>query len=343
MSEKKPGESDNGVLLDVRGLRKHFTIRTALTRRIIGVVEAVDDVSFQIKRGESLGLVGESGSGKTTTGRCILRAIEPTEGSIIFKDGQEEVDVRALDRKSLRFFRKNMQMIFQDPYASLNPRMTVAEIIGEPLLVHGIAKGNALKDRVRELMRQVGLDEKYLNRYPHAFSGGQRQRIGIARALALQPALIICDEAVSALDVSMQAQVLNLLEELQDKFNLTYLFIAHDLSVVRHFCNRVIVMYTGRLMELGQKDILFSKPLHPYTESLLSAAPNPDPDGRSKRIILTGEVPDPADVPDGCTFHPRCSYAQDICRSRKPAFREISAGRYASCHFADSLDLVGVS
>ena len=302
MIEEKAKDSANGVLLDVRELTKYFPIRKALTRRITGIVKAVDDVSFQIKRGESLGLVGESGSGKTTTGRCILRAIEPTEGKIIFKQGQEEVDVRALDRKSLRSFRQNMQMIFQDPYSSLNPRMTVAEIIGEPLLVHGIAKGNALKDRVRELMQQVGLDERYLNRYPHAFSGGQRQRIGIARALALQPSLIVADEAVSALDVSMQAQTLNLLEELQQKFNLTYLFIAHDLSVIRHFSNRVIVMYAGRLMELGQTGSLFSKPLHPYTEALLSAAPNPDPASKSKRIILSGEVPDPANIPQGCPF-----------------------------------------
>lgn len=343
MSEKKARESDNGVLLDVRGLRKHFTIRKALTRRITGIVKAVDDVSFQIKRGESLGLVGESGSGKTTTGRCILRAIEPTEGTIIFKDGQKEVDVRALDRKSLRFFRKNMQMIFQDPYSSLNPRMTVAEIIGEPLLVHGIARGNALKDRVREFMRQVGLDERYLNRYPHAFSGGQRQRIGIARALALQPSLIVSDEAVSALDVSMQAQILNLLDELQEKFSLTYLFIAHDLSIIRHFSSRVVVMYAGRLMELGQTSSLFAKPLHPYTEVLLSAAPNADPDSRSKRIILSGEMPDPANIPEGCVFHPRCPYAQDVCRTTRPVLRDIAADHAASCHFADSLDLTGVS
>ena len=343
MSENQAKESDNGVLLDVRGLTKHFPVRKALTRRITGIVKAVDDVSFDVKRGESLGLVGESGSGKTTTGRCILRAIEPTEGTIIFKAGQKEVNLRTLDRKALRFFRKNMQMIFQDPYSSLNPRMTVAEIIGEPLLIHGIARGNALKDRVRKLMRQVGLDERYLNRYPHAFSGGQRQRIGIARALALQPSLIVSDEAVSALDVSMQAQILNLLEELQEKFNLTYLFIAHDLSVIRHFSSRVVVMYAGRLMELGQTSSLFSKPLHPYTEALLSAAPNPDPASKSKRIILAGEVPDPANIPEGCAFHPRCPYAQDVCRVTRPVFREASTGRHVSCHFADALPLAGVS
>ena len=343
MSEEKTKKPDNGALLDVKGLTKHFTIRKALTRRIAGIVKAVDDVSFQVKHGESLGLVGESGSGKTTAGRCILRAIEPTEGTIVFKYGQKDIDVRALDRKALRSFRTNMQMIFQDPYASLNPRMTVAETIGEPLLVHGIARGNALKDRVRELMRQVGLDEKYLNRYPHAFSGGQRQRIGIARALALQPALIVSDEAVSALDVSMQAQILNLLEELQDEFNLTYLFIAHDLSVIRHFSSRVLVMYAGRLMEVGLISDLFSKPLHPYTEALLSAAPDPDPSAKSKRIILFGEVPDPANTPEGCAFHPRCPYAQDVCRTTRPVLRDIAAGHSASCHFADSLDLAGVS
>ena len=343
MSEEKIQESSDDVILKVRGLTKHFPVRTTFTRRFIGTVQAVDDVSFQIKRGESLGLVGESGSGKTTAGRCILRAIEPTKGEIVFKQGDIKVDIRSLGRKALKSFRKNMQMIFQDPYSSLNPRMTVAEIIGEPLLVHGIARGNALKERVRELMEQVGLDQRYLNRYPHAFSGGQRQRIGIARALALQPSLIICDEAVSALDVSMQAQVLNLLEDLQEKFGLTYLFIAHDLSVVRHFSSRVAVMYASRLMEFGQADSLFSNPLHPYTEALLSSSPKQDPTARSKRIILSGEVPDPANIPPGCAFHPRCAYAKDVCRSQRPVFHEISAGRSVSCHFANTLSLAGIS
>ena len=334
--------ADRDVLLEVEGLSKHFPIRRALTRRVVGTVKAVDDVSFTIKSGESLGLVGESGSGKTTTGRCILRAIEPTDGRVSFVVDDKKVDVRGLGRRALRAFRKNMQMIFQDPYASLNPRMTVTEIIGEPLLVHGIARGGALRDRVRELMRQVGLDERYLNRYPHAFSGGQRQRIGVARALALHPRLIVADESVSALDVSMQAQILNLLEELQQKFHLTYLFIAHDLSVVRHFCTRVAVMYAGGLVEVADTNALFSRPMHPYTEALLSAAPKPDPQMKSKRIILAGEVPDPANLPSGCAFHPRCRYAQAVCKSEPPSLREITNGRRSACHFADQLKLVGV-
>jgi len=342
MTDSAARQLGNDVLMEVRDLSKHFPIRKALTRRIVATVKAVDGVSFQIKRGESLGLVGESGSGKTTAGRCILRAIEPTEGEVFFNENGNTVDVLGLGRKDLRIFRRHFQMIFQDPYASLNPRMTVAEIIGEPLLVHGIARGQALKDRARELMRMAGLDERYLNRYPHAFSGGQRQRIGIARALALQPDLIVSDESVSALDVSMQAQILNLLEDLQRQFNLTYLFIAHDLSVVRHFCTRVAVMYAGRLVEIAETDPLFSKPLHPYAEALLSAAPNPEPGRKSKRILLSGEVPDPANVPSGCAFHPRCRYAKEVCKREQPSLREVTPGRRASCHFADEIDLAGV-
>ncbi|MFH0963098.1 MAG: oligopeptide/dipeptide ABC transporter ATP-binding protein [Planctomycetota bacterium] len=330
------------VLLAVTGLSKHFHVHKALTRRVTGTVKAVDDVSFDIRRGECLGLVGESGSGKTTTGRCILRAIEPTAGELLWNDADGAVDLLALDRKELRRFRRHMQMIFQDPYSSLNPRMTVTEIIGEPLLVHGIARGNALKQRVRQLMRQVGLDERYLNRYPHAFSGGQRQRIGIARALALHPQLVVADESVSALDVSMQAQILNLLEDLKREFHLTYLFIAHDLSVIRHFCTRVAVMYAGRLVEVADTKALFAKPLHPYAEALLSAAPKPDPRTKMKRILLTGEVPDPADVPPGCAFHPRCRYAQDVCRTQRPPLRNLSDARSVSCHFAEQLNLAGV-
>ena len=343
MSRDTETTIDRDVLVTVRGLSKDFPIRTLLSRKVVSVVRAVDDVSFEIRRGESLGLVGESGSGKTTAGRCILRAIEPTAGEILFAENGAAVDVRALARTQLRAFRKNMQMIFQDPYSSLNPRMTVMEIIGEPLLVHGIARGRALKDRVRALMKQVGLDERFLNRYPHAFSGGQRQRIGVARALALHPKLIVADESVSALDVSMQAQVLNLLEDLQAEFSLTYLFIAHDLSVVRHFCNRVAVMYAGRLVEVAETNMLFSHPLHPYTEALLSAAPKPDPGMKSERVLLKGEVPDPADMPEGCAFHPRCRYAQEKCRTERPRSQEIGRGHHASCHFCETLDLAGVS
>ena len=342
MSDGQVRQLDSDVLVEVTNLSKHFPIRKAFSRRMVAIVKAVDGVSFQIKRGESLGLVGESGSGKTTTGRCILRAIEPTEGSILFNENGKTSDVLALDRRDLRAFRRHFQMIFQDPYASLNPRMTVAEIIGEPLFVHGIARGEELRSRARKLMKMAGLDERYLNRYPHAFSGGQRQRIGIARALALQPDLIVSDEAVSALDVSMQAQILNLLEDLQQEFSLTYLFIAHDLSVIRHLCTRVAVMYAGLLVEIGETAPLFAGPLHPYTEALLSAAPNPDPGKKSERILLAGEVPDPANVPPGCAFHPRCRYAQDICKQVRPPLEEVIPGRKASCHFARQLSLAGV-
>jgi peptide/nickel transport system ATP-binding protein len=333
----------NDVLLDVRNLSKHFPIRNHLTRRLVGNVKAVDGVTFQVHQGETVGLVGESGSGKTTTGRCILRAIEPTSGSVHFNDSGRQVDVLSLGRKKLRTLRQKMQIIFQDPYASLNPRMTVMQIIAEPLVIHRIAKGKVLEDRVRELMSQVGLDVRYLNRYPHAFSGGQRQRIGIARALALNPNLIIADEAVSALDMSMQAQILNLLKDLQKKLNLTYLFIAHDLSVIRHFCDRVLVMYAGKLVETNTTADLYAHPTHPYTEALLSAAPKPDPRKRTTRIMLTGEVPDPADRPLGCPFHPRCRYVEDSCKTDEPLLEAITDSCLTACHFARQLDLGGVS
>ena len=329
------------ILLAVDGLTKDYPSRHTFLGRKGGMIRAVDDVSFHIKRGETLGLVGESGCGKTTTARCVLRAVEPTAGRVLFHDGETDVDVGALDRPSLREFRKHMQLIFQDPYSSLNPRMTVREIIAEPLIVHGVARGNALKDQVRALMKQVGLDDRFLNRYPHAFSGGQRQRIGIARALALNPALIVADEAVSALDVSMQAQIINLLEELQEQLQLTYLFIAHDLSVVRHFTTRVAVMYAGSVAEMGVSEDLFSLPLHPYTAALILSAPRPNPDKREKRAPLSGEVPDPGRMPPGCPFHPRCPFAADQCRSEKPALREITPGHYARCHYAGELDLSG--
>ena len=332
----------NTALLEVTDLAKYFPLKKGLGRRTIGTVKAVDGISLEVKHGEVLGIVGESGSGKTTAARCILRAIEPTRGRITYRDHKGTVDVGALDRRELRSFRRNMQMIFQDPYASLNPRMMVRDIIGEPLLVHGIARGHDLESRVRELMKQVGLDDRYLNRYPHAFSGGQRQRIGIARALALKPSLVVCDEAVSALDMSMQAQVLNLLEKLQREMQLTYIFIAHDLSVVRHFCHRIVVMYAGRIVESGTTEDVFSNPLHPYTEALLSAAPNPEPGARSNRITLSGEVPDPSDMPQGCAFHPRCPHAQDTCSASEPPLKDIRTGRRASCHFVDALSLQGV-
>ncbi len=305
-------------LLTVTGLTKEFPARATFFGKKGGVVRAVDNVTFHVEQGESVGLVGESGCGKSTTARCILRAVEPTEGSILFRDGDRDVDVRQLDRKELREFRRNMQLIFQDPYSSLNPRMTVLEIIAEPLIVHGVAKRGELKERVRNLVKQVGLDERYLNRYPHAFSGGQRQRIGIARALALNPSLIVADEAVSALDVSMQAQILNLLEELQEQFGLTYLFIAHDLSVVRHFTTRVVVMYAGRVAEAAATEDLFSGPLHPYTAGLLESAPRPDPTHEEARVPLLGEVPDPGDMPGGCPFHPRCPFATDRYKNERP-------------------------
>ena len=333
----------NGVLLEVRDLAKHFPVRTHLSRRLIGVVKAVDGVSFQVHKGETLGLVGESGSGKTTAGRCILRAIEPTCGQVLMHDGREMMDVLALGRKQLRAFRRHMQLIFQDPYSSLNPRMTVMQIIAEPLVIHGVVRRRSLEERVRSLMQQVGLDGRYLNRYPHAFSGGQRQRVGIARALALNPKLVVADEAVSALDMSMQAQILNLLKDLQGKCDLTYLFITHDLSVVRHFCNRVLVMYAGKLVEGADTGMLFSNPMHPYTEALLSAAPRSQPGHKTERIILSGEVPDPARRPVGCPFHPRCRFAEDRCRSDDPTLREAVAGRWIACHLADQLTLGGVN
>ena len=333
---------ENDILLDVRGLTKHFPLKKQLSRRIIGTVKAVDDVSFQIHKGQTVGLVGESGCGKTTTGRCILRAIEPTSGQVSLHDGDRMVNVLALNRTQLRRFRRNMQLIFQDPYSSLNPRMTVMRIVGEPLLLHGLVRGADLEDRVRLLMKQVGLDEKFLNRYPHAFSGGQRQRIGIARALALRPSLIVADESVSALDMSMQAQILNLMKQLQKDFDLTYLFIAHDLSVIRHFSDRVLVMYAGKLVENAPTAELFRQPKHPYTEALLSAAPRPDPRDKSTRIVLSGEVPDPANLPSGCAFHPRCPHAVDRCRTETPVLTQIAAGRWASCHLAEELELNGV-
>ena len=331
------------LLVEVRHLKKYFPIRRGFLRRTVGNVRAVDDVSFFIREGETLGLVGESGCGKTTTGRTLLRAIEPTDGEIRFKDrNMGWVDVRALDKAELKQIRQNMQMIFQDPYSSLNPRMTLLQIVGEPLLVNKVAHGKELEERVAELLRVVGLRPEYMVRYPHAFSGGQRQRIGVARALALNPQFIVCDEPVSALDVSIQAQILNLLQDLQAQFHLTYLFVAHDLSVVEHISDRVAVMYVGKLVEMAETEELFLNPLHPYTEALLSAVPKPDPRFRSKRIVLEGDVADPANPPKGCYFNPRCRYAADICRQETPQLREVRPDHFVSCHRAEELSLAGV-
>ncbi|HEU5316193.1 MAG TPA: oligopeptide/dipeptide ABC transporter ATP-binding protein [Chloroflexota bacterium] len=331
-------------LLDVRHLKKFFPIFRGFFRRHMGDVRAVDDVSFVIQEGETLGLVGESGCGKTTVARCLLRAIEPSEGQVLFRqNGAAPVDVAAVDKAQLRQLRRQMQLIFQDPYASLNPRMTLLEIVGEPLIVNGVCKGRALEDRVAELLRRVGLRPEYLRRYPHAFSGGERQRIGIARALALNPRLVVCDEAVSALDVSVRAQTLNLLQDLQAESGLTYLFVAHDLSVVEHISDRVAVMYVGRLVELAETRRLFAQPLHPYTEALLSAVPKATPGRRGTRIVLGGEVPDPANPPAGCYFHPRCRFATDECAAVAPTLAEAGPGRWVACHRAAELTLAGVN
>ena len=327
-------------LLQVRNLKKYFSIQKGILRRVVGNVRAVDDVTFTIQQGETLGLVGESGCGKTTVSRCILRALRPTGGQILFHtEGGETVDLATLSRGELRPLRPQMQMVFQDPFGSLNPRMTIFDIVGEPLLVNGMSDRRKRTDAVSELMRLVGLRPEFMQRFPHAFSGGQRQRIGIARALALHPRLVVADEPVSALDVSVQAQVLNLLLELQSRLHLTYLFVAHDLSVVKHISDRVAVMYVGKLAEMAGTTDLFSRPRHPYTAALLSAVPVPDPRVKRQEVELHGEVPSPANPPPGCYFHPRCEFVVDRCRTEPPVLREISAGHFVSCHRADELQL----
>jgi oligopeptide transport system ATP-binding protein len=321
------------MLLEVRNLVKHFTVGGGLFGGQPGLVRAVDGVSFSIRRGETLGLVGESGCGKTTTGRCILQLERPTSGQVLF----EGRDLTTLDGRALRAVRRRIQVIFQDPYSSLNPRMTVGEIIAEPLAVHGIVTTAAgRRDRVRDLLNRVGLLPQHGTRYPHQMSGGQRQRVGIARALAMEPTLIICDEPVSALDVSIQAQIINLLEDLQAEFGLTYLFIAHDLAVVRHISDRVAVMYLGKVVEMADRKTLYDEPLHPYTKALLSAVPIPDPEleARRQHIVLRGEVPSPLNPPAGCVFHPRCPVAEDRCQTVVPELREIRPGHWAACLLA---------
>ena len=322
--------ANNDVLLRVEDLKMHFPIYRGVFQRQVGAVRAVDGVSFDVRRGETLGLVGESGCGKSTTGRTILQLYKPTAGNVHF----EGKDLVKLKGEEMRLMRRRMQMIFQDPYASLNPRMTVGQLVGEPLMVHNVATGGEINDRVAHLLELVNLNPAFASRYPHEFSGGQRQRIGVARALALQPSFIICDEPISALDVSIQAQVVNLLEELQEQFNLTYLFIAHDLSMVRHISDRVAVMYLGVFVELASRDELYANPLHPYSQALLSAVPIPDPvaDAKRKRTILEGDVPSPANPPSGCRFRTRCPIAEARCAESRPEFREVRPGHFVACH-----------
>jgi len=333
-------------LLEVKNLKMHFPIKgRGIFSRIKGYVKAVDDVNFFILPKETLGLVGESGCGKTTVGRCVVRAYEPTAGEIMFREENGSVtDLARLPQQQLRPYRQEIRMIFQDPYSSLNPRMTVFELISEVLKVNNLMVGSELEDRIAYLLRRVGLRPEYIRRYPHAFSGGERQRIVIARALATNPRLIIADEAISALDVSIRAQILNLLEELRDEFHLTYLFIAHDLSVIRHICDRVNVMYVGKLVETAEATALYKKPKHPYTEALLSAVPisNPRMRDKTRRIRLEGDVPDPSNPPSGCYFHPRCRYAQEQCKTEEPSLRDLGDDRFVACHLAEKLDLKGV-
>ena len=344
-TEKK---TDN-TLMEVKGLKKFFPIQKGLLRRTVGHVKAVDDVNFFVREGETLGLVGESGCGKSTAGRSIIRLYEPTEGQIFFKsrllgsDGNPKM-VNLLDLKpdEMKLIRREISMVFQDPINSLNPRMTVSDIVAEPMVIHGLDNGRETEEVIIRLLERVGLRPDHLRRYPHEFSGGQRQRIGIARALSLNPRLVICDEPVSALDVSIQAQTLNLLQDLQKDFNLSYIFVAHDLSVVQHISDRVAVMYVGKVAEIATAEELYSHPLHPYTEALLSAVPKPDPLYKSERIVMQGDVADPSNPPSGCYFHPRCRYAQEICKTTLPEFRELKPDHFVACHRAEELTLEGI-
>jgi peptide/nickel transport system ATP-binding protein len=331
-------------LLEARNLRKFFPIKQGFLRKTVGHVRAVDDINFFINEGETLGLVGESGCGKTTASRCILRAIEPTSGQMLFRTAAgETVDLTQLDRQQLKPLRAQMQMIFQDPYGSLNPRMTLFDIVGEPLYIAGMKNRRSREERVAELLRLVGLRPEFMQRFPHAFSGGQRQRIGIARALALNPRLVVADEPVSALDVSVQAQTLNLMLDLQRRLNLTYLFVSHNLSVVKHICDRVTVMYVGKIVETATSGELFARPRHPYTAALVAALPVANPRIKTGNVELPGEVASPAHPPTGCYFHPRCTYCIDRCKTESPVYREITPGHYAACHRADELNLAGMA
>jgi oligopeptide/dipeptide ABC transporter ATP-binding protein len=340
---------DDKVILDVRNLKKYFPITGGLMRKVVGYVKAVDDVNFFVRGGETLGLVGESGCGKTTAGRAVLRIYEPTDGQVMFKSRAlsasgtpEWVNLRELDRSHLKAVRQDISMIFQDPIGSLNPRMTVYDIITEPMVIHNKIAPDT-EDYVISLLERVGLRPEHIRRYPHEFSGGQRQRIGIARSLALNPQLIICDEPVSALDVSVQAQTLNLMNDLKADFNLAYIFIAHDLSVVQHISDRVAVMYVGRIAEMADSIQLYDHPLHPYTEALMSAVPRPNPRTKKERIIMEGDVADPGNPPPGCLFHPRCRYVVDRCKTEPPELRELKPDHYVSCHRAHELELKGIA
>ena len=347
-TQTKQNKTDN-ILLQVNGLKKFFPIQKGLLRRTVGNVKAVDDISFFVREGETLGLVGESGCGKSTAGRSIIRLYEPTAGQVFFKsrllgtDGNPKT-VNLLDLKpdEMKAVRREISMVFQDPINSLNPRMTVSDIVAEPMVIHGLYTGRETEELIIRLLERVGLRPDHLRRYPHEFSGGQRQRIGIARALSLNPSLVICDEPVSALDVSIQAQTLNLLQDLQQDFNLSYIFVAHDLSVVQHISDRVAVMYVGKVAEIANAEELYSNPMHPYTEALLSAVPKPDPLYKSDRILMQGDVADPSNPPSGCYFHPRCKYVQDVCKQKTPDFRELKPDHFVACHRAEELTLDGI-
>jgi oligopeptide/dipeptide ABC transporter ATP-binding protein len=342
--QQAPVANDDNYILEVNNLKQYFPIQRGFLQRVVGHVKAVDGVSFKLREQEVLGIVGESGCGKTTTGRSILRLYEPTDGEVWYRraDGSR-VNVVEVDKQTMKDLRRDMRMIFQDPFSSLNPRFTVKDIIGEPLIIHRESRGRQLEDRVAQLMLSVGLNPDYMSRYPHEFSGGQRQRIGLARTLALNPRLIVADEPVSALDVSVQAQVLNLLQDLKDDLGLTLIFIAHDLSVVEHICDRIAVMYLGRIVEMAESDELLRNPLHPYTEALVSAVPPADPDIQVNRIILDGDIPSPANPPTGCVFHPRCRYSDGSrCVKDVPTLREIRPDHYATCHYAGEIELQGI-